>query len=102
MMVLQLCKEEGKVWLLLLERRCPQLFPVHSLTHSLNLCLQDAGRQIQAISDAIDIVREIVKLINYSTLRQHLFVIQEYLSYHAGINLRLLFANLEMIALSFD
>ena len=99
MMVLQLCKEEGKVWLLLLERRCPQLFPVHSLTHSLNLCLQDAGRQIQAISDAI---REIVKLINYSTLRQHLFVIQEYLSYHAGINLWLLFANLEMIALSFD
>ena len=43
------------------------------MAHSLNLCLQDAGRQIQALRDAIDTVREIVKLINYSPKRRHLF-----------------------------
>ena len=51
----------------------PQALPVHCLAHSLNLCLQDAGRQIKLLRDAIDIVREIVQLIKYSPKRKHLF-----------------------------
>ena len=43
----------------------PAALSVHCLAHSLNLCLQDAVRK--------DIVREIVKLINNSPKRKHLF-----------------------------
>ena len=50
-----------------------QAFPVHCLAHSLNLCLQDAGRQISLLRDALDTVRDIVKLINYSPKRKTLF-----------------------------
>ena len=57
----------------LIRKEVPAALPVHCLAHSLNLCLQDAGRQIQALRDAIDIVWEIVKLINYSPKRKHLF-----------------------------
>ena len=57
----------------LIRKEVPAALPVHCLAHSLNLCLQDAGRQIQALRDAIDTVREIVKLINYSPKRRHLF-----------------------------
>ena len=51
----------------------PQAFPVHCLAHSLNVCLQDAGRQIPLLRDALDTVRDIVKLINYSPKRKTLF-----------------------------
>ena len=47
--------------------------PVHCLAHSLNLCLQDAGRKLPVIRDSMDIVKEIVKLINYSPKRKTLF-----------------------------
>ena len=47
--------------------------PVHCFGHCLNLCLQDVGRQIPALRDALDIVREIGKLIKYSPKRSHLF-----------------------------
>ena len=51
----------------------PAAVPVHCLAHSLNLCLQDAARSIVIIRDSMDIVREIVKLINYSPKRKALF-----------------------------
>ena len=46
---------------------------MHCFGHCLNLCLQDVGRQIPALRDALDIVREIGKLIKYSPKRSHLF-----------------------------
>ena len=51
----------------------PQALPVHCLAHSLNLCLQDAGRQIKLLRDALDIVREIVQLVNHSPKHNYLF-----------------------------
>ena len=51
----------------------PAALPVHRFGHCLNLCLQDVGRQIPALRDALDIVREIGKLIKYSPKRSHLF-----------------------------
>ena len=51
----------------------PQALPVHCFAHCLNLCLQDAGKQINLLRDAIRLVREIVQLINCSLKRKHLF-----------------------------
>ena len=51
----------------------PHALPVHCLAHSLYLCLQVAGRQIPLLRDALDTVRDIVKLINYSPKRKTLF-----------------------------
>ncbi len=48
----------------LVRNEVPAALPVHCLAHSLNLCLQDAGRQVQLLRDTIDLIREIVKLIN--------------------------------------
>ena len=39
--------------------------PVQCLAHPLNLCLQDTGKKIQVICDGLDLVREIVKLVNF-------------------------------------
>jgi len=44
----------------------PAVLPVHYLAHSLNLCLQDAGRQIQLLRGAQDVVKEISQLIKFS------------------------------------
>ena len=44
----------------------PASIPVHCFAHSLNLCLQDFGRKIPLLRDALDSVREISKLINLS------------------------------------
>jgi hypothetical protein len=51
----------------------PAVLPVHCFGHSLNLCLQDAGRKIISLRDALDTVREIGKLIKFSPKRSHLF-----------------------------
>ena len=51
----------------------PAAIPVHCLAHSLNLCLQAAGKNITVIRDAMEVVRKIVKLINYSPKRRTLF-----------------------------
>ena len=51
----------------------PAALPVHCFAHSLNLCLQDAGRQIPLLRYALDTVREIGKLIKNSPKRSHLF-----------------------------
>ena len=48
--------------------------------NSLNLCLQDAGRKLPTLRDALELVREISNLICYSPKRSHLFstkVLQE-------------------------
>ncbi len=51
----------------------PSALPVHCLAHSLNLCLQAAGRQLPFIRDALDTVKEIAKLIKFSAKRSHLY-----------------------------
>lgn len=51
----------------------PAAIPVHCFAHSLNLCLQDTGRSIVCIRDALELVREISKLIKYSPKRLHFF-----------------------------
>ena len=37
------------------------------------MCLQDAGRQLPFIRDALDTVKEIAKLIKFSAKRSHLY-----------------------------
>jgi hypothetical protein len=56
-----------------IRNECPAALPVHCFAHSLNICLQDAEREITLIRDAIDLVREISQLIRYSPKRSHLF-----------------------------
>ena len=51
----------------------PAAIPVHCFARSLNLCLQDAGRNLICIRDALETVREISNLIRYSPKRLHLF-----------------------------
>ena len=53
--------------------KVPAALPVRCLAHSLNLCLQDTGRHVQYLRDAIAIVRDVVKLSNYSSKRRCLF-----------------------------
>ena len=48
----------------------PAAIPV---AHSLNLCLQDAGRNLVCIRYALETVREISNLIRYSPKQCHLF-----------------------------
>ena len=57
----------------LIKNECSAALPVHCLAHSLNLCLQDAARKVPSVRDAIDLAREIVKLIKFSPKRKHLF-----------------------------
>ncbi|XP_066265791.1 zinc finger MYM-type protein 1-like [Branchiostoma lanceolatum] len=55
----------------------PAAVPVHCWAHSLNLCLQDTCRQIAVLRDALDLAREIDRLINYSPKRKTLFNINQ-------------------------
>ena len=56
-----------------IKNEVPAALSVHCFAHCLNLCLQDAGRQLLFIMDALDTVREIAKLIKFSPKRSHLF-----------------------------
>ena len=56
-----------------LKNEVPAALPVHCLAHSLNLCLQDVAQQVELLRDAMDVVREIVGLINFSPKCTHLF-----------------------------
>ena len=67
-----------------IRQNVPQALPVHCLAHSLNLCLQDSGRKITLLRDALDIVREIVQLINKSPKRKHFF--SEKLTNHESVH----------------
>ena len=51
----------------------PAALPVHCCAHSLNLCLQDAGRKLACLRDALEICRGTVDLIRLSPKRLHLF-----------------------------
>ena len=51
----------------------PAAIPVHCCAHSLNLCLQDAGRKLTCLRDALELCREIINLIRFSPKRLHLF-----------------------------
>lgn len=62
----------------------PAAISVHCFAHSLNLCLQDAGRQISLLRNALETVREIAKLINFSPKRSHLFKEKLMQSEHLG------------------
>ena len=46
---------------------------VHCLAHCLNLCLQDAARKCAIVRDALDLIMEISKLIQYSPKRSGIF-----------------------------
>ena len=45
---------------------------MHCFAHCLNLCLQEAGRKLVLLRDAIDTVQEIAKLIIFSPKRSNL------------------------------
>lgn len=50
------------------------VIPVHCYAHSLNLCLQDAGRKLTCLRDALELSREIVNLIRFSPEIASLFI----------------------------
>ena len=56
-----------------IKKECPSALAVHCFAHSLNLCLQDTGRKLVFLQDALEIVREIAKLIKFSPKRASLF-----------------------------
>jgi len=66
----------------------PAALSVHCFAHCLNLCLQDAGRQIALLRDALDIGREIAKLIRLSPKRSHLFSEKLLQSEHTGVSIK--------------
>ena len=45
-----------------IQKETPAALPVQCFARSLNLCLQDAGRQIVIIRDALGTVKDIVQL----------------------------------------
>ena len=57
----------------LIKRESPSALSVHCFAHKLNLCLQDVGKQLVFLRDALEVVREIAKLIKFSPKRASLF-----------------------------
>ena len=56
-----------------IKKEVPAALSLHCLAHCLNLCLQDAGRKVTVLRDALELVLEIAKLIRFSPKRAHLF-----------------------------
>jgi len=56
-----------------IKRESPSAVVVYCYARSLNLCLQDVGRKLIFIRDALEIVREISKLIKFLPKRASLF-----------------------------
>ena len=56
-----------------IRKEVPSAFPVHWFAHSLNLCLQHAGRKIAILRNGLDVVKEISQLIKLSPKRSHPF-----------------------------
>ena len=52
----------------------PAAIALHCCAHSLNLCLQDAAKNLNCIRDALETVKEISTLIRYSPKQLHLFM----------------------------
>lgn len=57
----------------LIRRDVPAAQSVPCFAHCLYLCLQDAGRKKILLRAALDVVREVDKLIKYSPKGSHLF-----------------------------
>ncbi len=68
----------------------PAAVPVHCFSHSLNLCLLGIGRNIVCLRDALDVVREIGKLIRFSPKRLHLFSSIKEVKEEGTVSLKLL------------
>lgn len=66
----------------------PAALSVHCLAHCLNLCLQEEGRKLPFIRDALDLVREIAKLIAFSPKRAHLLSQNLSQSDTQGVNIK--------------
>lgn len=66
----------------------PAALSVHCLAHCLNLCLQEEGRKLPFIRDALDTVKEIAKLIKFSPKRSHLFSQKQIQSETPGVNIK--------------
>ena len=56
-----------------MHKEVPAAIAVHCFVHSLNLCLQDAGKKLVFLHNALDAVKEIAKLIKFSPKWSHLF-----------------------------
>ena len=56
-----------------IKHESPSALSVHCFAHRLNLCLQDVGKQLVFLRDALEVVREIAKLIKFSPKRASLF-----------------------------
>ena len=56
-----------------IQRVEPSAIFVHCLAHCTNLCLQEVGKQILCIREALDLVMELSQLIRYSPKRLSLF-----------------------------
>ena len=66
----------------------PAALPVHCLAHCLNLCLQDAGRNLPLLRDALDAVKQIARLIKNSPKRAHLLAEKLAQSEVSGVTLK--------------
>lgn len=62
--------------------------PVHCFAHSLNLCLQDVGRQIVIVRAALETEKDIVQLIKFSPKRSNLFSEKLMQSENTGVNIK--------------
>ena len=71
-----------------IKRENPAALSVHCLAHCLNLCLQEEGRKLPFIRDALDTVREIAKLIKFSPKRSHVFSQKLSQSETHGVNIK--------------
>ena len=52
-----------------IKRHEPRALFVHCLAHSVNLCLQESGKQSRSISDALTLVNELYNFIQLSPKR---------------------------------
>ena len=71
-----------------IKNEVPAALPVHCLAHSLNLCLQDAGRNLPFLRDALDAVKQIARLIKNSPKRAHLLAEKLAQSEMSGVTLK--------------
>ena len=56
-----------------IQRVEPSAIYVHCLVHCTNLCLQEVGKKILCVREALDLVMELSQLIRYSPKRLNLF-----------------------------
>ena len=68
----------------------PAVIPVNCFVHSLNLYLQGIGKNVVYIRDAIEIVKEVGKLILYSPKRLYFFSSTFQQASDSGVSLKLL------------